>query len=108
MASSIIPYKSERSYSIETVTASQDVTLTWTSTSNPYCSGIVNIARPGWKPVSIGFSTTGGGATNIVPYRFFLNGEDIQYGFRMYDNTPSTLTQNGVSLVVTYIRLVED
>lgn len=106
MASGII--NKEPKPSVEFTTESRVVTLNWTSTANPYANGVEDVSKSGWTPVSIGFSVDQTGATNVAPYRFFLSGNNINYGFRMFEKTPSSVTQNTVQFVITYMRFLQD
>lgn len=87
------------------LTESRTIQLTWASTSNPYASGTVNLAKDGYVPISAGYTLTGTGASAIYASSFRLDGNGIlSYSFRSV-NTPSSTTQNGVTIDVKYIRI---
>lgn len=106
MAEGVIPKQKKPAF--EVTTESVTVTLNWNSTGNPYANGVQDVSKTGWIPVGAGFTVDNSGATNVAPYRFYLSGNNVNYGFRMYNQTPSTVTQNDVQIITTYVRFLED
>lgn len=86
------------------LTENRTVQLTWNSTSNPFASGTVNLAKDGYVPISVGYSIVGTGATTVYASSFLLDANaTLSYSFRC-SNAVSSTTQNSVLIDVKYIR----
>lgn len=79
-------------------------TITWASTSNPFCEHSFNIAKDGYTPIAICCWCGGTGSSTIGFGTCCLNGNTVQFNARMFSYTPASTTQNTVAFVVTYLR----
>ena len=78
--------------------------ITWSSTSNPYCEHSYSVAKTGYTPIAVSFWTSGTGSSTIAVSTCCISGDNVEFHARMVNNTPSSTTQNTVTLAVTYIK----
>lgn len=86
------------------LTESKTIQLTWNSASNPYAQGNVDLNKNGYIPISVSYTITGTGGTQIFASAFRLAGDGrLEYSVRN-TGTPGSLTQNSIVITTKYIR----
>jgi hypothetical protein len=86
------------------LTETFNVQLTYASTSNPYATGSINVAKDGYVPISASYTVTGTSGSTVFASDFRLRDDNmLEYAFRNSSGVSST-TQNRVAITVKYIR----
>lgn len=83
--------------------------ITWYSTSQPFQTDLtIDVTQSGYTPISFSYYFNGSGSSFIYTSYVGLaksgNSDVVRLYPRMVGNTPSSTTQNTVTIVVTYIK----
>lgn len=78
--------------------------ITWDSTSNPYGYVEFDVAKNGYTPVGVGYGFTGTSSSAIYCSSLTWDKSKVYARVRMSPYTPTSTTQNSMTVNVTYMR----